>query len=274
MKALVDTTLLGVVTGYGTTSTVCWLSFSEDGLGAIATKLGTPLMLDSYTSDMCMQSWGRSSYARAMNELRADVELKDTIVVVMPALVGEGFYTCTIHVELGCGKKFKNPSQAPKGVPVDPKVRFKQVYRPVSKKNNANTSGNKKKDAESRKEVCNPNPFDVLNLVENDVDFGTNGGTSNLASKEANSSGSLLWNVRSSSTSTTPIVEKIDKFKKLIIDGKLTLVVDEGKSVKKVDYSGDHDNEDEVEPVDNEMTSFLASKRVGYGTNSLLEQWK
>nr|GFC73656.1 hypothetical protein [Tanacetum cinerariifolium] len=29
-------------------------AFSEDGLSAIATKLGTPLMLDSYTSDMCM----------------------------------------------------------------------------------------------------------------------------------------------------------------------------------------------------------------------------
>ncbi|GJY49248.1 putative reverse transcriptase domain-containing protein, partial [Tanacetum coccineum] len=33
-------------------------AFSEDGLSAIATKLGTPLMLESYTSDMCMQSWG------------------------------------------------------------------------------------------------------------------------------------------------------------------------------------------------------------------------
>ncbi|GJX21978.1 RNA-directed DNA polymerase, eukaryota, reverse transcriptase zinc-binding domain protein [Tanacetum coccineum] len=34
-------------------------TFSEDGLNAIATKLGTPLMLDSYTSDMCLQSWDR-----------------------------------------------------------------------------------------------------------------------------------------------------------------------------------------------------------------------
>ncbi|GJS88429.1 zinc knuckle CX2CX4HX4C containing protein [Tanacetum coccineum] len=33
-------------------------AFSEDGLSAIATKLGTPLMLDSYTSDICMQSCG------------------------------------------------------------------------------------------------------------------------------------------------------------------------------------------------------------------------
>nr|GFC46950.1 hypothetical protein [Tanacetum cinerariifolium] len=31
---------------------------SEDGLSSIAMKLGTSLMLDSYTSDMCLQSWG------------------------------------------------------------------------------------------------------------------------------------------------------------------------------------------------------------------------
>nr|GEW75217.1 hypothetical protein [Tanacetum cinerariifolium] len=58
-------------------------AFSEDGLSAIATKLGTLLMLDSYTSDVCMQSWGRSSYARVIIELKADVELKDNIVVAM-----------------------------------------------------------------------------------------------------------------------------------------------------------------------------------------------
>ncbi|GKC83311.1 putative reverse transcriptase domain-containing protein, partial [Tanacetum coccineum] len=75
------------------------MAFSEDGLSAIAIKLSAPLMLDSYTSDMCLQSWGRSSYARAMIELRAEVELKDTIVVVMPKLIEEGFYTCTVRVE-------------------------------------------------------------------------------------------------------------------------------------------------------------------------------
>ncbi|GJS23979.1 putative ribonuclease H-like domain-containing protein, partial [Tanacetum coccineum] len=50
---------------------------------------GTPMMLDSYTSDMCIQSWGRSSYARAMIEVRPDEELKDTVMVVMPKLVGK-----------------------------------------------------------------------------------------------------------------------------------------------------------------------------------------
>ncbi|GJS50336.1 reverse transcriptase zinc-binding domain-containing protein [Tanacetum coccineum] len=55
----------------------------NDGLSAIAMKIGTPLMLDSYTSDMCIQSWGRSSYATALIEIQADMELKDTIVVVI-----------------------------------------------------------------------------------------------------------------------------------------------------------------------------------------------
>ncbi|GJY35718.1 hypothetical protein Tco_0421096 [Tanacetum coccineum] len=59
-----------------------------------------------------------------------------------------------------------------------------------------------------------------------------------------------------------------------LLAGNCVLSDDEGKPLKKIDYTGDHDKEDAVEPVDNEMTSFLASKpsRVGYSTNSLLEQ--
>ncbi|GJY66802.1 retrovirus-related pol polyprotein from transposon TNT 1-94 [Tanacetum coccineum] len=76
----------------------------------------------------------------------------------------------------------------------------------------------------------------------------TTSGTStpNLASKKANSSRSLSRNVEFSSTSTTPMVEKINKIERLIIEGKVTLVDDEGKPLKKVVHSGDHDSEDEV----------------------------
>ncbi|GKF94509.1 hypothetical protein Tco_0284209, partial [Tanacetum coccineum] len=49
------------------------------------------------------------------------------------------------------------------------------------------------------------------------------------------------WNVESSSTSTTPIVEKIDKTERLIIDGTHTLVDDEGIPLKRVDSLGNHD---------------------------------
>ncbi|GJT38599.1 ribonuclease H-like domain-containing protein [Tanacetum coccineum] len=48
-------------------------AFSEDGLSVIATKLGTPLMLDSYKSNMCIQSWGRSSYARTLIKVLSDM---------------------------------------------------------------------------------------------------------------------------------------------------------------------------------------------------------
>ena len=58
---------------------------------------------------------------------------------------------------------------------------------------------------------------------------------------------------------TTPIVEKIGKLEKLISDGKATLIDDDGMPLKKVDYAGDHDIEDEVESVNNDMASFLAS---------------
>ncbi|GJV68899.1 hypothetical protein Tco_1484408 [Tanacetum coccineum] len=210
-----------------------------------------------------------SSYARVMIELRADVELKDTIVVAMPKLTGEGVYTCNIRVEyewksprcacckvfghiqeecpknpgLGVAKNLKMPSQAPRGVSVVLNVGFKPAkeYRLVSKKPTANTSGNKKNGVEPTKEVSNSNPFYVLNSVENDGELGNNGGASNLASNGANPSGSSVWNVETSSTSTTSIVDKIEKLEKLIIDEKATLVDDDGKPLKRVDYLGDHD---------------------------------
>ncbi|GJV11018.1 hypothetical protein Tco_1352559 [Tanacetum coccineum] len=98
-------------------------------LSAIATKLGTPLMLDSYTSDMCMQSWGRSSYARVMIELRADVELKDNIVMAILKLLRRAIYTCNVRDEyewklLGAGEKktMKKPSQTFRGVSVGSKI--------------------------------------------------------------------------------------------------------------------------------------------------------
>ncbi|GJR89702.1 ribonuclease H-like domain-containing protein [Tanacetum coccineum] len=131
-------------------------AFSKDSLSAIATKL-------------------------AMIELRADVELKDNIVMAMPKITGEGYYTCNIRIEyewkppkcacckvfghvqkecpknIGVGeiKNLKKPSQTPKGIKVDQKMGFnhtKQVFQPVSKKLTSN-GGNKKKYMEPTKEV-------------------------------------------------------------------------------------------------------------------------
>ncbi|GJS35027.1 retrotransposon protein, putative, ty1-copia subclass [Tanacetum coccineum] len=276
------------------------MAFSEDGLSAIATKLGTPIMLDSYTSDMCMQSWRRLSYARVMIKLRADMELKDNIVVAMPKITRDGHYTCNVCVEYkwkpprcssckvfghsheecpknicaGEKKTVKKPSQTSRGVPVGPKMGFKphKEYRPVPKKSTASSSGNKKKGEEPTIEVSNSNPFDVLNSVDNDVEFGTNGGTTNLVNNGATSSGSSCMNVDNSSSGTTPIIEKIGKFEDLITSGQAILVDKDGNLLKKVEFPGEYDSEDEVASVDNDMARFMAYER-GFGTQSLLEQW-
>ncbi|GJU27179.1 zinc finger, CCHC-type containing protein [Tanacetum coccineum] len=89
-----------------------------NGLSAIATKLHTPMMLDSYTSAMCTDSWGRSSYAKAMVELR----------------------------------NLKNPRQDVRGVQVDlnlgSKVKFKSTKKfiSLSLKRIASSSGKKNQD--------------------------------------------------------------------------------------------------------------------------------
>ncbi|GJW03154.1 hypothetical protein Tco_1562010 [Tanacetum coccineum] len=121
-----------------------------------------------------MQSWGRSSFVRVMIELRADVELKDNIVVAMPKITREGHYTCNVRVEYewkpprcssckvfghiheerpkntGAAEKktVKKPSQTLRGIPVGLKMSFKphNEYQPVLKKPTASSSGNKKKD--------------------------------------------------------------------------------------------------------------------------------
>ncbi|GJX06681.1 hypothetical protein Tco_0194613 [Tanacetum coccineum] len=213
-------------------------------LSAIATKLGTPLMLNSYTYDMCMQSWGRSSYVRVMIELRADVELKDNIIVDMSKITGEGHYICNICVEY----EWKPPRCASCMV-LDIFIRnvrrIQKDYRPVPKKPTANSGGNKKKGVEPTIELSNSNPFEVLNSVDNDEDTGT-----------------------------TSVIDRIWKFEELLTSGQDILVDEAGNSLKKVEFLGDYDSEDGVASVDNDMARSMASERVGFGTQSLLEQWR
>ncbi|GJU37711.1 hypothetical protein Tco_1186065 [Tanacetum coccineum] len=113
-----------------------------------------------------------------------------------------------------------------------------------------------------------------------------------------------IFHVASSSTSTTPIVERINKLERQIIDGKLTHVDDDGNSLPKVVSMKNVDSDSEVEDVVNEnagkkspiphwgfpflvgdedgMGTVSTIPRIpglvaissGYGTNSLLEQWK
>nr|GEW79169.1 hypothetical protein [Tanacetum cinerariifolium] len=256
-------------------------AFSEDGLSAIATKLGAPLMLDSYTFDMCMKSCGRSSYTRVMIELQADVELKDNIVIAIPKITREGHYTCNVHVDAEGKKTVKKPSQTSRGVPVGLKIGFKhqKEYRHVLKKTTGSSSGNKKKGVEPTIEVSNLNLFDVLNLVDNDAKFGTNRRTTNLVNNEATLSGSSFMNIDNDeeSGSNTPIGEKIDKIERQICEGKLRLLDNDRNPLVP---TGIMESNSEVEVVVDETANLRIStsgkdgSNKGYGTNSLLEQWR
>nr|GEX56931.1 hypothetical protein [Tanacetum cinerariifolium] len=219
-------------------------TFGEDGLSAIATKLGTHLMLDSYTSDMCMQSWGRSSYARVMFELRADVEFKKTLSWLCLKLLGRAIIYVMSVLSAGEKKTLKN-SQTSRGVSVGPKMGFKlqKEYKPVPKR-----------------------PLLALAVPM--------GGTTNLVNNEATSSGSSFMNVDNNSIDTTHIIDKIGKFEELITSGQAILVDEAGNPLKKVEFPGDYDSEDEVASVDNDIARSMASERVGFGTQSFLEQWK
>lgn len=57
-------------------------------------------MLDSYTSSMCVDAWGRPSYARAMIEVSAERSLCENITVATPWLdEPAGFTKEVVRVE-------------------------------------------------------------------------------------------------------------------------------------------------------------------------------
>lgn len=75
------------------------VAFTKDKLSVMDNKLGNPIMLDSYTSTKCMQSWGHSNYACTLTNIRVNRELKENMVIVIPNLEGEGGVLHTARVE-------------------------------------------------------------------------------------------------------------------------------------------------------------------------------
>ncbi|GJZ39234.1 zinc knuckle CX2CX4HX4C containing protein [Tanacetum coccineum] len=73
--------------------------FKEDGISLIATFIGKPVMLDSYTSSMCNDSWGRSSFARCLIKVNSEADLVDVVTIGIPSLSEDDFTKETIRVE-------------------------------------------------------------------------------------------------------------------------------------------------------------------------------
>nr|GEX70134.1 hypothetical protein [Tanacetum cinerariifolium] len=132
-------------------------AFTVDGLSAIASKIRTPIMLDSYTSTMCNESWGRNSYARAMEEIYADKERKETMFIAIPNLEDNGYTRAAKNnVEMD-NEGFQTVGNHSLGKKQNERVMgFKQknfVYCPVS--NVKSTTNTKKKVNEVEKSSTN-----------------------------------------------------------------------------------------------------------------------
>ncbi|KAJ0442265.1 hypothetical protein HanIR_Chr16g0807181 [Helianthus annuus] len=171
-------------------------AYTEDGLSLIARTIGNPIALDSYTTSMCVDIWGRSSYARALIEISAENDFKEELTMVVPDIQGEGFHKETMYVEYEwaphrCGHccvfghsdetcprqirvssknsklmdedgytevQKRKPSKKP-GYQMNKK---KLEYRPKAEPVGVGTSNVNKKESNSQSNFVTKNPFDVL----------------------------------------------------------------------------------------------------------------
>ncbi|GJQ89049.1 hypothetical protein Tco_0000188 [Tanacetum coccineum] len=165
------------------------------GLSLITTQIGRPIMLDTYTSNMCLHSWGRSTYARALIEISADMELKKSLVIAIPLCNKAGHTFATIDIEYewipprceSC-KNFDHIStKCPKLLKVDPPVKVMDDRFIEVKKKKAKTKQNNKRQVEGVR-LTKP----ALNLQYRRVDKGETSkakATNTSENKESNDSG-------------------------------------------------------------------------------------
>nr|GEV80992.1 hypothetical protein [Tanacetum cinerariifolium] len=73
--------------------------FDEEGISIISSHIGKTIMLDAYTSAMCKDSWGRSSFARCLIEVSSNEPLKDSFTIGIHVLCCLGFTQELIKVE-------------------------------------------------------------------------------------------------------------------------------------------------------------------------------
>ncbi|XP_035830140.1 uncharacterized protein LOC110901221 [Helianthus annuus] len=151
-------------------------AYTEDGLSLIASKIGCLKVLDIETTKMCLDSWSRSGYARAIVELDADKELKEMITMAIPNMEEGGFLKSEVRVEYEWKPPKCNPCNGfrsginrRKGMKqhfhVNEKTKF--VYRPKkqAEKLNSNTPSSSKGP-----QFATSNQFSVLNEVAEEPD--------------------------------------------------------------------------------------------------------
>ncbi|GKA00233.1 zinc knuckle CX2CX4HX4C containing protein [Tanacetum coccineum] len=75
------------------------VAYSKVGLDLILAKVGRLMRLDAHTNFICLNSWGRSDYARALVEVSAEKPLVESIDIDIPNEDGKGYTTVNVRVE-------------------------------------------------------------------------------------------------------------------------------------------------------------------------------
>ncbi|GKE43463.1 putative reverse transcriptase domain, ribonuclease H-like domain, aspartic peptidase domain protein [Tanacetum coccineum] len=136
------------------------VAYSEDGLSLIATQVKKPIMLDAFTSSMCVDLWGRISFARALIEINAISELKKEIRMAIPIDDKEGTGYTSEEIQK-CPKKV---SVADSTIDTLANVGFTEV---VSRKNKGKKVANHPKNQiAAAKEASKSNPRSMSDLEE------------------------------------------------------------------------------------------------------------
>nr|GEZ73493.1 zinc knuckle CX2CX4HX4C [Tanacetum cinerariifolium] len=73
--------------------------FSEDSFSITTSQIGKPIMLDYYTTSMCIESWGISSFSYCLIEINADDVLKESLTIGVPLIEGTAFTIETVSIE-------------------------------------------------------------------------------------------------------------------------------------------------------------------------------
>nr|GEU84822.1 zinc knuckle CX2CX4HX4C [Tanacetum cinerariifolium] len=115
--------------------------FEDDGISLIASFTGEPVMLNSYTSSMCNDSWGRSSFARCLIEVNSEADLVDVVTIGIPSLTGDDFIKETIRVEY----EWRPLRYEPKAATSEPKEGATNVSNTSKSSSMVKSTGNSSK---------------------------------------------------------------------------------------------------------------------------------
>nr|GEY88167.1 hypothetical protein [Tanacetum cinerariifolium] len=144
----------------------------HDGISLISTFIGKPVMLDSYTSTMCNDSWVRSKVSCCLIKVNSEADLVNVVTIGIPSLYGDGFTKETIRVEYEWRPpRFYSGPLVKQNVRYEPKADTSTPKKEVTNVSNASQSSSmlKMTGKSSKKDnLSMSNSFSALNDEEDD----------------------------------------------------------------------------------------------------------